>query len=467
MDYTQYLHLSKPDIAVDHANIDDLNGNMDIIDTALHETAQSEGQVISETLDGSTDTYTGYALFAQGTGTLETSKHTSSVMLVHTEDSDRLELTGYVDISSGVIEMANTYIQGDVTFLGGIVADGGIRAKGISISDGDELRADNATGYFGGIILPSGNIDCTGRVTGYSGYFNYEVHGKTGYFDNLYVNGEPVSPGGGFDGYFPDPVYFQDTIHVDNNNHSGSIKFTRTDSSQTLIDFTGYHDTGYITGVDEIATLYFAGSSDNHNYIGYLDSNNIDVTGDITKTISGTTHTYRTIEANPSGTATDTLTSVNIGGTVYDIGGGNTNYQELTQAEYDALTEAEKTNGTLYFITDGGGGGGGSSSGINYSTTEHPVGTDEDDKTIYEKTWKLSSTINISSSGVNLPSEVNSDLLSVGAIPIKGHARRLAPSPACVDLAIYMSSNSQYKALFVDNWSDISRLKIQYTKATD
>lgn len=372
MDYTQYLHLSKPDIAVDHANINDLNGNMDIIDTALHETAQSEGQVISETLDGSTDTYTGYALFAQGTGTLETSKHTSSVMLVHTEDSDRLELTGYVDISSGVIDMINTDIDGDVTFRGGIVADGGIRAGDIAMGS-HELRADNATGYFGSIITSS--IDCsTGQVTGYSGYFDYEVHGKTGYFDNLYVNGEPVSPGGGFDGYFPDPVYFQDTIHVDNYNHSGSIKFTRTDSSQTLIDFTGYHDTGYITGVDEIATLYFAGSSDNHNYIGYLDSNNIDVTGDITKTVSGTTHTYRTIEANPSGTATDTLTSVNIGGTVYDIGGGNTNYQELTQAEYDALTEAEKTNGTLYFITDGEGGGSGSSSGINYSTTEQRTG---------------------------------------------------------------------------------------------
>lgn len=34
---------------------------------------------------------------------------------------------------------------------------------------------------------------------------------------------------------------------------------------------------------------------------------------------------------------------------------------ELTQAEYDALTEEEKTNGTIYFITDAEGGGGGGS----------------------------------------------------------------------------------------------------------
>lgn len=33
-------------------------------------------------------------------------------------------------------------------------------------------------------------------------------------------------------------------------------------------------------------------------------------------------------------------------------------YKEITQAEYDALTPAEKNNGTLYAITDGQGGGG-------------------------------------------------------------------------------------------------------------
>lgn len=33
-------------------------------------------------------------------------------------------------------------------------------------------------------------------------------------------------------------------------------------------------------------------------------------------------------------------------------------YQELTQTEYNALSEAEKKNGTLYFVTDGVPGGG-------------------------------------------------------------------------------------------------------------
>lgn len=39
--------------------------------------------------------------------------------------------------------------------------------------------------------------------------------------------------------------------------------------------------------------------------------------------------------------------------------GGGTEAVELTQAQYDALSEEEKKNGTIYFITDAGGGGGG------------------------------------------------------------------------------------------------------------
>lgn len=56
---------------------------------------------------------------------------------------------------------------------------------------------------------------------------------------------------------------------------------------------------------------------------------------------------------NPQGTPTDTLDSIEIDGDIYEVGSGNTNYTELTQAEYDALTPAEKMNGELYFITDG------------------------------------------------------------------------------------------------------------------
>lgn len=72
-------------------------------------------------------------------------------------------------------------------------------------------------------------------------------------------------------------------------------------------------------------------------------------------------------------------------------GGGNANVTELTYNQYLALSQAEKTNGTIYMVTDdpsdsSGGGGGGS--GINYSYTEQDTGlTWVDGKNIYQRTF--------------------------------------------------------------------------------
>lgn len=60
----------------------------------------------------------------------------------------------------------------------------------------------------------------------------------------------------------------------------------------------------------------------------------------------------------------------------------------LTQAEYDALTEAEKQADILYAITDdGGSAGGGTSTGEVYSTEEQRIGTWIDGKPLYQKTF--------------------------------------------------------------------------------
>jgi len=95
-----------------------------------------------------------------------------------------------------------------------------------------------------------------------------------------------------------------------------------------------------------------------------------------------------TVSPNPIDTPTDTLTSVEINGTVYELqgGGGNADYVELTQAEYDLLTPAEKMNGKMYFITDGGGGGGGSSSVVPnpQGTPTDTLNTIEIDDVIYD-----------------------------------------------------------------------------------
>lgn len=62
------------------------------------------------------------------------------------------------------------------------------------------------------------------------------------------------------------------------------------------------------------------------------------------------------VEANPSGSATSTLTKLRVDDIIYGIGGGGSGASvvELTQAQYNALTPAEKTNGSIYMTHDGG-----------------------------------------------------------------------------------------------------------------
>lgn len=65
----------------------------------------------------------------------------------------------------------------------------------------------------------------------------------------------------------------------------------------------------------------------------------------------------------------------------------------VTQAEFDALPEAERNKG-LYVISDGGyggGGGGGGSSWEVYSTEETRIGTWIDGKPLYRKCFTASS----------------------------------------------------------------------------
>ena len=59
---------------------------------------------------------------------------------------------------------------------------------------------------------------------------------------------------------------------------------------------------------------------------------------------------------NPSGSATATLSKLQIDNTIYGIsgGGGGASVSELTQSQYNALTPAEKTNGLIYMTHDGG-----------------------------------------------------------------------------------------------------------------
>ena len=122
------------------------------------------------------------------------------------------------------------------------------------------------------------------------------------------------------------------------------------------------------------------------------------------------------VEANPQDTPSDTLSTIGIDGVVYEIegGGGGSDVVvdptitsgtkiaditvdgdtsslyapevSLTYAEYMALTEQEKNNGTTYYITDMDAGSINIFAPVIYSKYEKQIGTWIDDKPLYQKT---------------------------------------------------------------------------------
>ena len=60
------------------------------------------------------------------------------------------------------------------------------------------------------------------------------------------------------------------------------------------------------------------------------------------------------VEANPSGTATATLSKIKVENTIYDIsggGGGGGSVLAISKSDYDNLSTADKNNGTVYMVT--------------------------------------------------------------------------------------------------------------------
>lgn len=114
------------------------------------------------------------------------------------------------------------------------------------------------------------------------------------------------------------------------------------------------------------------------------DNLSIDSSGRLSATGGGGT----TVIANPTGTATDDLTKIQIGQTIYGVEGGSGEVIEMTYAQYQALTPQQKMDGTVRYVNDYPSGGG---SLPDYSTIEHKTGQKWiDGKDIYERVLPFS-----------------------------------------------------------------------------
>lgn len=193
MQHTTYLNLNKPEIAVDRANIDMLNANMDILDTAVHGLEISEG-----------------------------------------DKQDKLTAGANIQINASNVISATDTTYSDFIGTDGITAGTAGLVPAPAVTDTNKALFSDGTWKSVSTSAPVTDVEVDGTsVVNSSGVANIDLTGK------------------------------QDTLTAGTN----------------------------IT----------------------IDSNNV---------ISAT---------------------------------GNTDYTELTQDEYDLLTPAEKENGTLYFITDASG----------------------------------------------------------------------------------------------------------------
>ena len=161
----------------------------------------------------------------------------------------------------------------------------------------------------------------------------------------------------------------QDVLTFDSTPRSGSINpvtsdgvaSALSDKQNLLRGKTG----GYIQIDQDTSTIYATytamtgASSTQHGEWGlvpkpYAGDQVKYLRGDGTWAIPDDTGT--TVVANPTGTPTTTLDTVQIDNVVYEIPKGAATqalaYHQLTEAEYNALSSAEKNNGVLYFVSD-------------------------------------------------------------------------------------------------------------------
>ena len=145
-------------------------------------------------------------------------------------------------------------------------------------------------------------------------------------------------------------------------------------------------------------------------------------------------------------------------------GGGNANEKELTYAQYQALSEAQKNNGTTYYITDINGDGS-QFQPVIYSETEREIGVWADGKPIYQRVIILSDLMTIPS---NTWTDIdNSDWTFVDKYI---YCTTINGAGSCLDFIGAKTNESNNKLQILSARPSnitVKYIVIQYTKTTD
>ncbi len=153
---------------------------------------------------------------------------------------------------------------------------------------------------------------------------------------------------------------------------------------------------------------------------------------------------------------------------IMSISGGG-NEMELTKAEYDALSEAEKTNGTTYYITDAQSWTSKEVQPVIYSTNEREIGVWTDGKPLYAKTVSFSITVG------NGYTRYTHNIANITPIAVEGEIHSstddiiyTSGANAAAHLSFGFSIDTVYlyqTSSYFNGWN--ARATLYYTKTTD
>lgn len=206
------------------------------------------------------------------------------------------------------------------------------------------------------------------------------------------------------------------------------------------------------------------------------------------------------VEANPQDTPSDTLSTIGIDGVVYEIegGGGGSDVVvnptitsgtkiaditvdgdtsslyapevSLTYAEYMALTEQEKNNGTTYYITDMDAGSINIFTPVIYSKYERKIGVWIDDKPLYARTIIHTGALNSVSDWTLYDDSVSYDMLVRANVTRINTNGEVTPNANTFENSPRFNTKADHKLYYYSQYAITATyiyITLLYTKTTD
>ena len=220
-----------------------------------------------------------------------------------------------------------------------------------------------------------------------------------------------------------------------------------------------------------------------------IQGSNINIVQDMTTgnlTISSTAQGTH-VEPNPSGTPTNTLDTIGINGTIYEIeGGGSGNvadvyvngvsvldendiaqvfsHEEITETAYEALPSTKYSDNHMYLIKEFGTPPTGDYyNPIIYSEEEREVGVWIDNKPLYKKSYILQSLIVINNNGTNINSYID-NVATIEQIT-NAEAYNSLANLQTSNIFVAISNNNLYA--YCAEAGSFNIITLWYTKTTD